>query len=269
MVVTEGIAYASEIQHVSLTESPMSRTLSTLAALSLLVAGGCNKDSTPIVTTSEDGASLSAPADSVQARGNSLVRVVNAVAGGKTVQAMVADRTLFSEVQPGAVSDYSEVPANMATFSVRVLGATTMYTFPSNDQMLTGGSRYTIFLIAEDVSSAVLRIVKDDLTPGSGKARIRVMHAAPGGPEFDVIATNGTAKLFTGISFKSEAGFIDVEPSTVDLEFRAKGGSKVLLRIPAVELAPGTATTIVVTGASALQFIKFTDLMLAETPNAK
>jgi hypothetical protein len=247
----------------------MTRSFTVLAALSLLVAGGCQKDSTPIVTTSQDGASVSSPADSVQARGNSLVRVVNAVAGGKAVAATIEGRTLFTEILPGAVSDYSEVSANLAEFKVNVPGGATMYSFPANEQMLTDGNRYTIFLIAEDVSTAVLRIVKDDVVPDSGKAKIRVMHAAPGGPEFDVVATNGTTKLFTGVNFKSEAGFMDVEPARVDLEIRATTGNKLLLRIPAVDLQRGSATTIVITGASTLQYIKFTDLMLMQTPVAK
>jgi hypothetical protein len=246
----------------------MFRTTYSLVALSLVALGACQKDSTPIITTSQDGASLSSPADSAQARGNALVRIVNAVAGGKTIAAQVEGRTLFPEILQGQVSDYVEIKDNLAKFSVNTPGGPDLYTFQANEQLLVNGNRYTIFLIAEDVSKAVLRIVRDDVVPDSGKAKLRVVHAAPGGPAFDVIAKNGTAKLFSGISFKAEAGYIDVEPATIDLEFRAKDGAKVLLRVPGVELQRGTATTIVITGSSTLQYIKFRDLMLTATPKA-
>lgn len=246
----------------------MFRTTSTLVALSLVALGACQKDSTPIVTTSQDGASLSAPADSAQSRGNSLVRVVNAVAGGKTIAAQVEGRTLFPEILQGAVSDYVEIEPNLAKFTVNIPGGPDTYQFAANEQLLADGNRYTIFLIAEDVSKQVLRIVRDDVVPDSGKAKLRVLHAAPGGPSFDVIAKNGTDKLFSDVGFKSEAGYIDVVPAKVDLEFRAKDGAKVLLRVPGVDLQRGTATTIVITGSSTLQYIKFTDLMMKATPKA-
>ncbi|MBL0170185.1 MAG: DUF4397 domain-containing protein [Gemmatimonadaceae bacterium] len=92
--------------------------------------------------------------------------------------------------------------------------------------------------------------------------RIRVIHAAPGGPELDISVANATDKLFSGVNFKSEAGYKDIEPAKVVLEVRAKDEAKVLLRLPAMELKRGTATTVVITGASKLAFFTFTDAMV-------
>lgn len=239
-----------------------------LCALSLAALGACQKDSRPVSTTSQDGASLSSPADSAKARGNSLVRVVNAVAGGQTISAQLGGNTLFSQVMEGAVSDYLEVGPNLATFSVNIPGGTEVYTVPTTDQNLAAGNRYTVFLIAEDVSKRVLRVVRDDVVPEIGKAKIRVMHAAPGGPALDVMATNGMINLFTDIGFKADVAYVDVAPAKVELEFRAKDGGRVLLRLPELEIQPGTATTIVVTGGSRLQYIIFTDVMMGQTPRA-
>lgn len=246
----------------------MRHATTTLIALSLVAFTACEKDSRPISTTSQDGASLSTPADSAQSRGNSLVRIVNAVAGGQTISAQLGGNTLFAEVFEGAVSDYVEIRPNLESFSVNIPGGAEVYTVATGDQMLRTGNRYTVFLIAEDVSKRVLRIVRDDVVPEVGKAKIRVLHAAPGGPALDVMATNGLMNLFSNVGFKDEAGYTDVSPAKVDLEFRGREGGRVLLRVPELDLQPGTATTIVITGGSRLQYIKFTDVLMGQTPRA-
>lgn len=246
----------------------MPRFSAALALLSLVALGACQKDSTPVITTSQDGSSQSSPADSAQARGTALVRVVNAVAGGQSISAQVQGSTLFAEVLQSQVSDYVEIVPNLATFSVNIPGGSDVYTIATGDQTLRAGNRYTILLIAEDASKRVLRVVRDDVLPEGGKAKIRVLHAAPGGPALDVIATNGMVNLFSDVAFKSEAGYTDIQPAKVDLEFRAKNGPRVLLRIHELDLQPGTATTLVITGGSTLQYIKFTDVMMPRTPSA-
>jgi hypothetical protein len=89
-----------------------------------------------------------------------------------------------------------------------------------------------------------------------------VLHAAPGGPELDVSIANAKDKLFSGVNFKSEAGFKDLVPATVVLEVRAKDEPKLLLRLPPLDLKRATATTVVITGSSKLSYFSFTDAML-------
>ena len=165
-----------------------------------------------------------------------------------------------------SVTDYREVEANLARFSARAPGTGDTAALAQNDQILMDGNRYSVFLIAEDLSRNTLRIVKDEIIPDSGMTRIRVVHAAPGGPELDISVANAKDKLFSGVNFKSEAGYKDIEPSKVVLEVRAKDETKVLLRLPALELKRGTATTVVITGASKLNYFTFTDAMIPPAP---
>jgi len=239
-----------------------------VAAAVVLVAGACDKDSMPIKTTSSGEANVSPAADSVDARGHSMVRVVNAVQGGKDVTVQMGEITLFGDVKPGSVTDYREVTNNLATFSVRDSSAGDGRMVEKNDQVLIDGNRYTIFLVAEDVSKSVLRIVQDDVIPDSGKARIRIIHAAPGAPDLVVSVVGAKEALFSGVGFKSEAGFKDVDPAKVTLELRGDDQARVLLRIPNVDLRRGTSTTIVITGSDKLYSFKFADALLAPTPKA-
>ncbi|MBI3504390.1 MAG: DUF4397 domain-containing protein [Proteobacteria bacterium] len=236
------------------------------AACTVALAAGCQKDNTPIKTTSGDSVSVSSPADSAQRRGHSLVRVVNAVNGGKDVAVFLDDQSLFADVKAGSVTDYREIATNLAKFSVRTPGDTTGMRLAEKDRMLLDGNSYTIVLIAEDVSKNMLRVVHDDVIPDSGKARLRVLHAAPGGPALDVSIVGSTEKLFSGVAFKDEAGFKDLTPAVVTLELRAKGAAKVLMKIPNVTLKRGVATTIVLTGSNKLEYFMFTDAVMPRTP---
>lgn len=238
----------------------MPRAYLLLVALSAAALAGCDKKDEDVVKTTSTGeTNMSASSDSATARGNSFVRVVNVGNGGKDVSIRLGDSALFNDVKSASVTDYVEVGANMARFSARTSGAMDSTVIAENQEVLMNGNRYTVFLISEDLSRNTLRVVKDDIMPDSGMARIRVIHAAPGAPELDIRAENGTESLFTDVSFKSEAGYKDVMPASLQLEVRARGETKVLLRLPRMDLKQGTATTIVITGASKLSAFQFTD----------
>jgi hypothetical protein len=245
----------------------MNRSFPTLFAFATVVLSvACRKDDMPVRTTSSGEANTSPSADSADARGHSLVRVVNAFNDGTNVAVQLGEETLFRDVKPGAVTDYREISSNLANFSVRPAGASNGTMLANNDQFLVDGNRYTVFLVKEDLSTNTLRIVKDEVIPDSGKARIRVLHAASGAPELDVSIVGTKQKLFSAVTFKSQAGYVDIDPATVTLEVRAKDSPTVLLRIRDVDLKKGTATTVVFTGAAKLNSFTFTDAVMAPTP---
>ncbi len=247
----------------------MNKTLQLVCATAaILTVAACNKDSSPIKTTSTGETNISPPADSVASRDRSMVRIVNAVDGGKDITVALGDSTLFDGVKSASVTDYREITANLASFSVRSPGAPTGVAVPKADEVLMDGNRYTIVLLAEDMATTALRVLKDDVIPDSGKARIRVIHAAPGAPSVDVRVAGAKENLFSGVDFKSEAGYNDVDPAKVTIEVRAKDSPKVLLKIRNVELKRGTSTTIVVTGGTTLKSFMFTDALLPSTPKS-
>lgn len=239
-----------------------------LASLALAVAAcGGATDSSPIRTTSAGETEVSPAADSVSSRGHSLVRVVNATSAGRPITVQLGDRTLFREIAAGVVTDYSEVETNIAQFSVLSGGAPSGTMLAQADRILLDGNRYTVFVISQDVSQQALRVIRDDVIPDSGMARLRFIHAAPGGPELDVVMPRSAEPIFSGVDFLADAGPIDLSPTgTLALEVRAAGRAPVLLKLPPVELRRGTTTTVVVTGTATLATFRFTDAMMARTP---
>jgi hypothetical protein len=245
----------------------MKQPFAFLLAAAVVATSACQKDSSPIKTTSDGETNVSSPADSMAAKGKSLVRIVNATRRGD-VSVQLSQLPLFNDVKPGSVTDYREVSNNLGDFAVFMAGNTEGIAIAEKDRGLKDGGRYSAFLVSEDVSKSSLRVVKDDVIPDSGKARLRVFHAAPGAPEFDISVVGATQALFSGVGFKNEAGYADVAPALVTLQFRAKGESKVLLTVSRLDLKRGTATTIVVTGAGALSYFTFVDALMAPTPKS-
>ena len=245
----------------------MNRSIQFVLAATVVVAAACQKDSTPIKTTSSGETNVSSPADSMKAMGHSQVRVVNATTGGD-VSVQLGQEALFNDVKSASVTDYREISNDLADFTVRAAGHPEGIKIAEKERVLRDGNRYTVILIAEDVSKSTLRVIKDDVIADSGKARLRVLHAAPGGPEFDISIKGAPDKLFSDVGFKNEAGYKDLAPSIVTVEFRAKGQPKLLLTVPKLNLKQGTATTIVVTGAGKLSYFTFNDAQMAKTPKA-
>ena len=238
----------------------MNRTFPFLLAAATVVAVGCAKDNRTVETATAASLTTSASDSIANANGRSQVRVVNAVPGGKDIAVRIGEVTLFDDVKPNAVTDYRETALNIARFTVQPAGVGDGIMVDEKDGLLLDGDRYTVFLIADDVSRNSLRVIRDDISPDRGKARIRIIHAAYGAPELNVGVVGAKDMLFAGVDFKGDAGYRDVPPATVSLAVRATDGKgKVLLRIPRVKLARGTATTVVITGASTLGYFTFTD----------
>lgn len=238
--------------------------LFVLATAAATVA--CGKSDMEVRTTSDADQSTSPAASAAYARGMSLVRVVNAVEGGEVVSVELRGQPLFPTVAAGAVTAYQQVALNLADFTVHVEGWPDGMMLAEKDRLLLDGNRYTVMLVADDATKRSLRVVGDDVIPDSGKARVRVLNAAPNSPALDVTVAGSKGALFTGVAFKQGGGYSDVQPGAVTLEFRGTGKTNVLLTVRGLNLRRGTATTVVVSGTNALTYFTFEDALMAPAP---
>lgn len=233
-----------------------------IAATLSVVLVACKKDDATIETTSSGETNISASADSAAARGNAMVRFINVSDATRLAALQIDGTTLFDSVKAASVTDFREVSQTRGHFTARVAGTGDTTTVASDDKTLMDGNRYSVVLLSENMATRVLRVVQDEVIPDSGMARIRILHAASGGPAVDVRAVNGTENLFSSVTFESEAGYKDVQPTTLTLQVRARGSDAVLLTVPPMTLTRGTATTVVLYGATKLAAFVFTDAMM-------
>jgi hypothetical protein len=256
-----GTAHGAGIAPFSFSGATMSiRVGSTLFLVMALL--GCRDDDATIETTSGGETNMSASADSAVARGTAMLRFVNATEEMRFASLQLDGTMLFDSVKAASVTDYREVDKRIAQLTARAAGGRDTASLATDNKVLVDGNRYSAFLMSENMTTRRLHLVEDEVIPDSGKARLRVIHAASGAPAIDVRALNGTDNLFSNVSFAGNGGYRDIEPVSLSLQVREQGTSRVLLTIPAMSLKRGSATTVVITGSTKLSYFTFSDSMM-------
>jgi len=228
-----------------------------VAAIALAACGRAETDQ-PVATTTAAGTTVSPSGTAAAKNGTSLVRFVNALPSPKGLDVKVNERVLFENVATKTVTPYAEVATNAPRFTLR--GAGKDSTMAENKEVVVDGRRYTAVALPKPDGTSELRLWRDDLVPDAGKARIRVIHAAPGIDDVRIGVAGSDQPLFTGVSYASEAGFKDVEPNDLMLVIRRNVAGADPIKLKAMRLSPGHAYTIVlVTMKGKLDVITFED----------
>lgn len=246
-----------------------SRLALTLAA-GILAACNPSKTRSPVTTTGADGATTSPAGTTVAKQGEAMVRLVNALPTSPTVGVTSGDLALFSDVKYKDVTEYRQVGDKTADFkltaSSQPAGAEPA---AENHELLSNGGRYTAIALPEkDGSGADLKVVRDELVPGSGKAQVRVIHAAPGVGEMDVFIDGQKDALFSGVNYSSEAGFKEIDPVAGTVEIRSADSHKRVVSLRNVKFETGKSYTIVIAGSpmSKVEAITFNDALTPGAP---
>lgn len=238
----------------------MHRTIRYSSIITIVALAACTRSKTdqPVETTTAAGTSVS-PAGTVAAvNGKSLVRFVNSLPAPKGVDLKVNEGFLFQNVAPKVVTAYAEVATDAPKFALH--GAGKDSTMAENKEVLVDGRRYTAVALTKADGTSELRVWRDDLVPDAGKARIRVIHAAPGLDDVRIGIAGSDTPLFNSVSYATEAGFKDVDPSdpVLIISRSAKGAQPIKLK--AMHLETGHAYTIVlITKKGNLDVITFED----------
>ena len=127
--------------------------------------------------------------------------------------------------------------------------------------MLTDGHRYTIVVMRDSGSKGYeTRVLRDEISDDTTQAFLRVVHAARGVDEVNVVQ-RGADTLLDGVNFTTEAGYRAVTPWTGTLEIRTEDGNRLVHSIPNLALTAGHSYTIVLTrGAGGrVESIRFDD----------
>jgi hypothetical protein len=175
------------------------------------------------------------------------VRLVNARGGSDPVrlEVTVADQripaggaTAFADV-----SDPATVPSGAARLSLT--GGSGSGASASLDKELADGASYTVIALPDGGRDFELVVLRDG-TATPGDVKLRVLHAAPELGEPDIRL--GDRTLAQGVGFKSDTGYLHVDPGTYALAVAAPNGGDAVLDMP-LALAAGTANTVIVAGS--------------------
>jgi len=224
-----------------------------MLGLALLAGCGSNKPTSQDTETNAGGQTSVAPAGKAVAKQNkALVRFLNAAPGVTRYDLWFEDSKTYTRVRYQRLTPYDELPATRGEFRLRASGWDDTEPVATQTGRLDSGKRYTVVALRDAEGNIVLDLIADNLTPPSeGKAKVRLINAAPQFGEVDLIRESDKKLLFKGISVDTATGYEDVDASTTTLEVREKGQNKPALLISNINLEAGKMYTIVVAGGTA------------------
>jgi hypothetical protein len=210
--------------------------------------------------TSTGDAAVSMSGDSADKRGMALVRVINAVPGQNRLVVRADRDHQLTAAEYKKVTEYQPIDRNWVTFEIGTGRDSVFEPLTTNREMLTDGHRYTIVVMRDSAKHYETRVLRDEISDDTTQARLRVIHAARGVNEVNLVQ-RGAETLIDGVNFSMEAGYKAVKPWTGTLEVRAESGNRLLLSIPDVSLEAGRSYTIVLTrnAAGKLESFRFDD----------
>jgi len=224
----------------------------TSFVLAAAIFTGCSRtEKTEQATQTEAGGQTSvAPSGKSAAKHDrALVRFLNADPSGTRYDLWFGDSRTYTNVKYQRLTPYDELPASRDEFRLSSAGGDKTQPLAANSEGLSAGKRYTVIAIPKADGKLTLNVLEDDVNPPeNGKAKLRVINAAPNTGEVDVTRAGADAMLFKGVNFDSATGYKDVDPMMTTLEVRTKGQKQAALTAN-LNLAPGRTYTIVVAGA--------------------
>lgn len=238
----------------------------TGAVIVAAVFAGCRDAQTDkeVTTRSSGGdAAVSMSGDSADKRGLALVRVVNAVPGEPRLVVRADRDHQLTAAEYRKVTEYQPIDRNWVTFEIGTASDTVFQPLATNREMLTDGHRYTIVVMRDSAKNYETRVLRDEISDDTANARVRLIHAARGVDEVNLVR-RGADAVVEGVNPTMEAGFVAVDPWTGTLEVRAESGNRLLLAIPNVSLQGGRSYTIVLTrnAAGKLEAFRFDDSLV-------
>ncbi len=232
-----------------------------LAGIAVLACSP-SKTKQPVETTKESGKSVSPSGVAADRRGTTMIRVVNALPDRKHIDVAADTRVLFTHVAYQDVTDFQELRDNVTRFSVRPAGQDTA--LAENREVMGDGARYTLVALQDENGGATLRVLRDELVTDPGKTKIRVINGTAAMEDFKVTLQGQKDPLFDRVSPGVEAGYKEIAPATATLLFEPDKGKGAAIRIDRMQLDPGRAYTVVLTGTAGHkpEAVKFDDRLV-------
>ena len=186
---------------------------------------------------------------SAKAQSDAKVRVAHFSPDAEAVDVYIDGKKKMNSVPYLAMSEYVSLPAGQHTFEIRGAGAPpTSPAVLSASETIAAGSFTTVAAIGP-VARIKAGVFNDKLsTPGSGKSKVRVIHAADGTSDVDVSLKTGTL-AFPKVTFGTVTEYAEIQAGSYDLQILGAGTQEVVLAKNVTLQAGGVYTIAAIGGA--------------------
>jgi len=196
---------------------------------------------------------LALPATAAAQDARALVRVVHLSADAPKVDLYVDGARTLAAVSFKTASKYASVPAGAHTLAIRPAGsAPTSTPAASVRASVRAGAPYSAVLLGPMAQLQAVVVGDDFAAPPAGRAKLRVIDAAPQSPPLDIAVADGPV-LFRDVRFGEVTPFLTVAAGKMGMEVRAAGTPRVLFTQGAATIPAGMILTLAGTISAAGQ----------------
>lgn len=225
------------------------RKLLAAGTLGLLALGACSDD------------------DPTSPVSQGRVRVVHAVTNVSTTDVLFGSDRKKADMAYKGVYEYASVPVGKATVSVRKAGASADLVKVEKD--VAAGKSYSVFAFGSEAAPQSFVLDDDTSAPASGKAKLRVVHAAAAQGAVDVYILARATDLATAtavkpnVAAKGSSDYVTKDAGTYVVILTETGKKDVVLTLEGVKLDAGNVRTIAAvekaTGGKPLESVTIVD----------
>lgn len=189
-----------------------------------------------------------------------------------SVSVVLNGATALENVRYGDFTDYIELEAGDYTIDIVPTGATDPAI--TLDASLTDGVDYTVLAVGNGSTQplALQALVDDNSAPMMGNLKLRVIHAAPFGPDDESTAvsirTDGGDLVggLTGVPFFAASDYLEIPAGNYDLKVATPDGGVNLIDLAPVDLPAGAVLSVLAVGDGINQPLGFVALPLGALP---
>lgn len=238
---------------MSIKHQPQTLLTTSFVFFFMLFGVACSTNETanrPVTSTTNTATSTAPPAREAERRNNALVRVAHLVPGAPSVDVFLGDNKAFANAAYKQITPYMEVAKGDMKVRIRQAGQDAATPLVEDNEDFDNGKRYTIVALPTSGGRPEIEVLEDDfVAPASGKAKVRIIHAALDAGDVDVYVTGRQDALFDDISFKDDGDdYKEIDPINGALEIRQEDRNVVLVTVPNAMLEAGKLYTIFITG---------------------
>lgn len=188
------------------------------------------------------------------------------------VDVRINGATALTNVRYGDFTSYIPLPAGAYALEVVLAGTNTVAI--SANVTLADNTDYTVLATggANGQPLALQPLVDDNRPPATGNLKLRVIHAAPFGPDAGSTAVSirtdrgAVVGGLTNVPFFAASGYLEIPAGNYDLKVATPDGGTNLIDLAPVDLPAGVVLSVLATGDGVNQPLGFTALPLGALP---
>ena len=188
------------------------------------------------------------------------------------VDVRINGQTALTNVRYGDFTNYIALPAGAYSLEVVLAGTSTVAI--SANVTLQDNTDYTVLATggANDQALTLQALVDNNAAPAAGNLKLRVVHAAPFGPDAESTAVSirtdrgAVVGGLDNVPFFAASGYLEIPAGNYDLKVASPEGGRNLIDLAPVDLPAGAVLTVLATGDGVNQPLGFTALPLGALP---